>query len=203
MTGSAALATKGEKSFSVFEQDGEKVLANLDQLQAWICEGLVTLNTWIEDGATSQQMGAISVKGLRFKLTDHLGLRGLSRKEPRFRERPPLTEQHRGFNWGAFTFTWIWGFNHRKPGLFALLGLSLAFIPYWQVAHAARNRITAALLVFLLIRIILGCCGNRWAWESGRFESMEKMSSCQTIWGRVGFTVTAVIFVWFLWAASQ
>lgn len=72
-----------------------------------------------------------------------------------------------GWNWGAFTFTWIWGLNHRT--YWPLIGL----IPY----------------VGWIMCFVCGVMGNRWAWESGRFGSLDEMRECQRVWAVWGLRV--------------
>jgi hypothetical protein len=77
-----------------------------------------------------------------------------------------------GWNGGAFMFTWIWGLNHRAYWL--LLGL----IPY----------------VGFIMCIVGGIMGNRWAWESGRFHTVEEMRACQRIWAGWALGVFIITF---------
>ncbi len=72
----------------------------------------------------------------------------------------------RGWSWGAFFLTWIWGiFN----GVWLSL---LVFVPYigWVMA------------------IVLGIKGKEWAWENKRWDSIEHFKRIQrswAIWGLV------------------
>ena len=70
------------------------------------------------------------------------------------------------FNWGAFAFTWIWGLNHKKPE--TLLAILAAFVPFGG----------------LIAAIYIGYKGNEWAWDSGRFQSIDDMQECQIIWAK-------------------
>ncbi|HEY3267030.1 MAG TPA: RING finger protein [Armatimonadota bacterium] len=65
-----------------------------------------------------------------------------------------------GWNWGAFMFSWIWGLNHRAYWTL------LALVPY----------------IGLVVAIVSGVMGNRWAWESGRFSSVQEMQATQNVW---------------------
>ncbi len=75
----------------------------------------------------------------------------------------------KGFNWGAFYFNWIWGLNHRK--YLMLISLVIGFIPYVGILG-------------LPLVIWYGFQGNQWAWESGRFTTIEDMMACQKIWAK-------------------
>lgn len=73
----------------------------------------------------------------------------------------------KGWNWGAFLLTWIWGIgNNVWIALLALLGI----IPYigW-VAH-------------LTMAIILGLRGSEWAWQSKTWDSLEHFRKTQRNW---------------------
>ena len=64
------------------------------------------------------------------------------------------------WNWGAFTFSWIWGVCN---GVWISL---LCFIPF-----------VASVMVF-----VLGAKGNEWAWESKRWDSVEHFRRTQRTW---------------------
>ena len=72
------------------------------------------------------------------------------------------------FNWGAFLFNWIWGIMHGKY-------ITLLYFPACLVPVVGP----------LLICIWFGICGNRWAWESRSWESVEKFNDCQKYWVRL------------------
>jgi hypothetical protein len=72
-----------------------------------------------------------------------------------------------GFNWGAFVLYWCWGPCHKKTALLA--AVLLGFIPFgW--------------LIQLGIAINAGTKGNKWAWESGRFNSPDEFRRCEAVW---------------------
>jgi hypothetical protein len=79
----------------------------------------------------------------------------------------PVPEEIRGWNWGGFLATWIWGIgNNVWISLIALLG----FIPWigW--------------IIELFMRIILGIHGNEWAWQRKKWESIEHFKKTQRTW---------------------
>lgn len=84
-----------------------------------------------------------------------------------------LPEEVKRWNWGAFFFTWIWGIGNG-----VLISL-IALIP------AAS----------LIMAIVLGIKGGEWAWQTGRFASIEEYQKKQkawAIWGLVFFILSLV-----------
>ncbi len=67
-----------------------------------------------------------------------------------------------GWNWGAFSLTWIWGIGNRVWLSF----LALIPIP----------------LVVLAMMVILGIKGNEWAWQCKKWDSIEQFRHRQRIW---------------------
>lgn len=74
----------------------------------------------------------------------------------------------RGWNWGAFGWTWIWGLGNDT--YIALLAL----IP----------------IVNLVMIFVLGAKGNEWAWRNGHWDSIEHFKAVQRRW-----TVAWLIFL--------
>ena len=74
-----------------------------------------------------------------------------------------VPEEIKGWSWGAFGFSWIWGiFN----GTFISL---LALIPY----------------VNIIMIIILGIKGKEWAWRNKKWDSVEHFKRVQRLWSKV------------------
>jgi hypothetical protein len=72
---------------------------------------------------------------------------------------PPEIQE---WNWGAFFLTWIWGVGNKVwISLLALVPLPFAG---------------------LAISILLGIKGNEWAWQSKKWESIERFRRTQRIW---------------------
>ncbi|MEA4922450.1 MAG: hypothetical protein VB031_03670 [Eubacteriaceae bacterium] len=69
------------------------------------------------------------------------------------------------WNWGAFVFNMWWGIGNKT--YLPLLCLIPLFNCVW---------------VF-----ICGAMGNKWAWEKGRFTSVEDFKAKQESWNRAGF----------------
>ena len=67
------------------------------------------------------------------------------------------------WNWGAFLWTWIWAFGHRRWGQGLLWLVVSFFIP-------------------LVANVYLGVKGNRFAWETGNYSSREELRASQRRW---------------------
>ena len=86
-----------------------------------------------------------------------------------------IPEAIKGWNWGAFALTWIWGIC---------------------------NKVWIALLVFIPVpffglawAIILGVKGNEWAWQKKKWDSMEQFRSTQGKWNIAGIVVFVVSII--------
>ena len=66
------------------------------------------------------------------------------------------------WNWGAAFFSWIWAIGHGL-WLYALLGFVLGIIPFAPF-------------------ILFGIKGNDWAWESGKFSSVDDLRATERKW---------------------
>lgn len=69
------------------------------------------------------------------------------------------------WNWGAFVFNMWWGIGNK-----AYLPL-LCLIPLFNCVWV----------------FICGAMGNKWAWQAGRFTSVEDFKARQASWNRAGF----------------
>jgi hypothetical protein len=79
-----------------------------------------------------------------------------------------IPEEIKGWNWGAFLMSWIWGIG---------------------------NRVWIALLAFLLgiiMSIILGIKGNEWAWQNKTWNSVEHFKKTQRTWAVVGVILLVI-----------
>ncbi len=82
----------------------------------------------------------------------------------------------RGWNWGAFFLTPLWGIFNRV--WIALI----AFIPLPFLAF--------------IMSIVLGIKGNEWAWQSRKWNSVEHFTMIQKrwmYWGIIAFLVSLAI----------
>jgi hypothetical protein len=80
---------------------------------------------------------------------------------------PEIPDEIKGWNWGAFGVTFIWGIAHRRWIVFLMV------IPF----------------VNLIVRIIAGMKGNEWAWKSNKWQSIEEFKSVQNKWKSWGIAI--------------
>ncbi len=85
-----------------------------------------------------------------------------------------IPEEVRGWNWGAFFLSWIWGVGNNV--WIALL----AFIPF----------------VNFIMGIVLGIKGNEWAWRNKKWDSIEHFKKTQRTWGIAG--IVLIVFSFFI-----
>ena len=81
-------------------------------------------------------------------------------------------EELKKFNWGAFLLNWIWGLMHKQ--YLTLLYFLACFIP---------------VIGPLAISIWFGIAGNKWAWESKEWNSIEEFNNSQRCWVRLWFVL--------------
>lgn len=102
------------------------------------------------------------------------------------------TQELEGFfskwNWGAALLVWIWGVFHRKYG-YSLLFFILTSIPI------------IGIIAFIVGFILFGKKGNKWAWESKTWNSLEHCITTQEKWSKwgIGITVAMIIVFTFLY----
>jgi hypothetical protein len=96
------------------------------------------------------------------------------------------------FNWGAFLLNWIWGIMHKQ--YLTLLYFVACFIP---------------VIGPLAISIWFGFAGNKWAWESKNWNSIEEFNEAQRSWVRLwfvlatlGLIITLKFIFAFVWLAN-
>ena len=93
-----------------------------------------------------------------------------------------LPPELRGWNWGAFLLTWIWGIGHNVwIALVALGGL----IPY------------VGWIISIVMAIVLGARGNEWAWQKKKWDSIEHFRKTQRtwMWYGVGMLIVQALLV--------
>lgn len=99
----------------------------------------------------------------------------------------PMPDELRGFNWGAFFFSWIWGLNHKT--YITLITLVVAALNYYT-KYNVLSVISLALIIWF------GFKGNEWAWQNRKFENAEQFKAVQRkwmIWGLVLFIIVVVL----------
>jgi len=80
---------------------------------------------------------------------------------------PAVPPEVKGFNFGAFSLTWIWAIGNQT-----WLGL-IALVPG---AH-------------LVMMVILGIFGSEWAWKARKWDSIEHFKRVQRIWKWAGIGI--------------
>lgn len=88
-----------------------------------------------------------------------------------------IPDEIKGWNWGAFLLSWIWGISN---GVWISL---VTLVPY----------------VGIIMIFILGAKGNEWAWRNRKWESIEDFKRTQgkwTKWGAILFLAPFALFIW-------
>ena len=82
-----------------------------------------------------------------------------------------LPPEIKGWNWGAFWLTWIWGIRNKTWIAF------LTFIPFFGFVWA----------------FFLGAKGNKWAWQNEKWESIEQFKESQHRWAKWGLIIFIIV----------
>ena len=85
--------------------------------------------------------------------------------------RPPMPDELRRWNWGAFLLNWIWGIGNNT--FIALLCL----VPG----------------VGIVMAFVLGAKGNAWAWRNGRWDDVAHFRRVQRRWAMWGFIIAFAV----------
>ena len=94
----------------------------------------------------------------------------------------PTPPEIKGWNWGGFLLTWIWGIgNNVWISLIALASI----IP------------TVGWIIGLTMSIILGIRGNEWAWQRKKWDSVEHFRTVQRrwMWWGIGALVAYILLI--------
>ena len=99
------------------------------------------------------------------------------------------------FSWGGFVFNWIWGVCN---GVYwslvtIILGIASFFAPM-LAADPEEGLMVSGLISIgsLIISIVLGVKGNRMAWKSKRFNSIDHFVTVQKGWRTAAFVVLGI-----------
>lgn len=85
----------------------------------------------------------------------------------------------KGWNWGAFSFSWMWGIGNKT--YLPLLNLIPIFNIVW---------------IF-----ITGFKGNEWAWQKGDYQDIETFKQVQKTWNIAGiaaFIIHVLVFILYI-----
>jgi hypothetical protein len=83
-----------------------------------------------------------------------------------------VPQEIKKWSWGAFLLNWIWGIGNSV--WIALI--SLIPIP----------------LIGLIMMFVLGAKGNEWAWQSKKWESIERFQKTQRAWAIAGVIIFCI-----------
>lgn len=86
-----------------------------------------------------------------------------------------VPEEVKGWNWGAFTLTWIWGICN-KVWIALLVLIPVPLFP-------------------LIWAIVLGVQGNEWAWRKKKWDNIEHFKRTQGNWNTAGVVVFVLYIV--------
>ena len=185
-------------NFYIFGDDGNRYgPVNVATINQWIGEGRVFPHTMVENAADGSRARAENIPGVVFP-----GQPGPGTAPPTAPGAPQYAQYPRGhfgviedptpmfrkFNWGAFLLTWIWGLNHKQPITLVLLAIDIGSRAFSRNSSYGVFGLLLS-LASLAIRIWIGTQGYRWAWESGRFNSVDDCKKCQAIWGWWGLGI--------------
>ena len=84
-----------------------------------------------------------------------------------------LPYELRGWNWGAFVLSWIWGIANKS--YISLLVIPLSFIPFLGLGMS----------------VYLGVKGNELAWKNRQFSSLDQFRQIQKTWSYWGIALFA------------
>ena len=102
------------------------------------------------------------------------------------------------FNWGAFGLAWIWGiFNGSFKRIFVswlavLLGICLIQIISPFIFLLGYFLAFSPPIILLLYHMYLGMHGNKWAWKSKKWKSLEDFNKTQRKWA-IAAVITDII----------
>ena len=115
---------------------------------------------------------------------------------------PRSTPNLLSFNWGGFLLGWIWGISNHVYWSLSSLMLSIVFyllIGIWiaEDFHGVNPGELAMLLTVtvlgkFVIRLILGISGNRMAWQSKKFTSIEEFERIQKGWNVASIIIYSI-----------
>jgi hypothetical protein len=89
-----------------------------------------------------------------------------------------IPEEIKGWSWGGFLWSWIWGIGNNT--WIALLAL----IPFPGLA--------------LVIAIVLGVKGREWAWKNKHWNSVEDFKKTQRNWVKWWFIIVIPLIVLYI-----
>lgn len=103
-----------------------------------------------------------------------------------------VPEEIKGWNWGAFLLPWFWPLTNGQAGSGLVLWITLV--------SGMLGGFPLMLFMDLLVAIMLGTKGNKMAWSSRRWRSIQHFKAHQR-----GWAIAGVIFwiFWVLWITRR
>ena len=118
-----------------------------------------------------------------------------------------VPDEIKGWNWGAFLLSWLWGPTNLIPWFWGSahlkwLGLlSWGWMMFVLVRYAllvGTGALVMSLGLLMAVSIALGIKGNDWAWKSRRWRSIERFKAHQRGWAIAGILL-GIPFLPTLW----
>lgn len=91
-------------------------------------------------------------------------------------EASTVPAEIRGWSWGGFMLTWIWGIGNS-----VWLSL-LCFVPF----------------VGLVMMFVLGAKGREWAWREKKWVSVDEFKRVQKVWDTIGLVIFCLNLAWII-----
>ncbi len=159
---------------------------------------LLDLNTKAQAGQISAETQVRCPGGFVVPASMVSGIEGLGtriqQKIPEY--LPPIPVQIEepkgsipGFNIGALCLTWIWGIYHRAVLTLILLFVDIAsvFVAWFVFAKGLAPDVLGICYTARIVPMVwFGVQGNSWAWQSGRYETVDQMKKAQKKWAWAG-----------------
>lgn len=101
-----------------------------------------------------------------------------------------------GFNFGALCLTWIWGIYHRSVLTLILLFVDIAsvVVAWFVFAKGLAPDVLGLCYTARIVPMVwFGVQGNSWAWQSGRYETVDQMKKAQKKWAIWGGACAVLI----------
>lgn len=102
---------------------------------------------------------------------------------------PDVENELKRFNWGGFFWSWIWALCNGVQNKFVWFALGLWLLCFIPIIN------TIAPFVLFGFNIYIGVHGNKWAYESREWGSIENFNNTQRAWVKWTFVLWAVMFV--------
>jgi hypothetical protein len=92
------------------------------------------------------------------------------------------------WNWGSFSFTWVWGIYHGVyyfPFLAVLAGIGIR-LSLMLTGTIRLVLLSLFIITELVVILICGRFGNKWAWQNKKWPSLEIFQERQKLWSSSG-----------------